>query len=266
MNNNIMIVIDTREATLYDDIIDRDLDTYKEKIKIIKDTLCIGDIHIKFNEDIYIFERKTIKDLISSIHDGRYREQKARMLSTYNQRYLTYIIEDDDILSSKIYSKNKSIIQGAYINTMFRDNIRILFTKNTSETATLILSISTKMIDNPKKFINKALMNLDLELSSQNVNVEGNSAITTPVYTDFIKLKKNKIDNIDINTCYIMQLSQIPHISNVIAKNIAKKYPNMIELITKINNSQDKIKELCTIDGIGKEKASIITKYLFCNQ
>jgi endonuclease III-like uncharacterized protein len=63
-----------------------------------------------------------------------------------------------------------------------------------------------------------------------------------------------------------MQLSQIPHISNVIAKNIAKKYPNMIELITKINNSQDKIKELCTIDGIGKEKASIITKYLFCNQ
>ena len=106
MNNNIMIVVDTREATLYDDIIDRDLDTYKEKIKIIKDTLCIGDIHIKFNEDIYIFERKTIKDLISSIHDGRYREQKARMLSTYNQRYLTYIIEDDDILSSKIYSKN----------------------------------------------------------------------------------------------------------------------------------------------------------------
>jgi ERCC4-type nuclease len=149
---------------------------------------------------------------------------------------------------------------------MFRDNIRILFTKNTSETATLILSISTKMIDNPKKFINKSLMNLDSDLSSQNVNTEGSSTIITSVYTDFIKLKKNKIDNIDINTCYIMQLSQIPHISNVIAKNIAKKYPTMIELITKINNSEDKIKELCTIDGIGKEKAAIITKYLFCNQ
>jgi ERCC4-type nuclease len=109
-------------------------------------------------------------------------------------------------------------------------------------------------------------MNLDSDLSSQNVNTEGSSTITTSVYTDFIKLKKNKIDNIDINTCYIMQLSQIPHISNVIAKNIAKKYPTMIELITKINNSEDKIKELCTIDGIGKEKAAIITKYLFCNQ
>ena len=120
-NDSIVIIIDTREVALYDDIIDRDLDSYKEKIKIIKNTLSIGDIHIKFNEDIYIFERKTIKDLISSIHDGRYREQKARMLSIYNQKYLTYVIEDDDILSSKIYSKNKSIIQGAYINTMFRD-------------------------------------------------------------------------------------------------------------------------------------------------
>lgn len=261
MNNNIMIVIDTREATLYDDIIDRDLDTYKEKIKIIKDTLCIGDIHIKFNEDIYIFERKTIKDLISSIHDGRYREQKARMLSIYNQKYLTYVIEDDDILSSKIYSKNKSIIQGAYINTMFRDNIRILFTKNTSETVTLILSIAIKMINNPKKFINTIAINVETGLSTQNT-----ADITTPIYTDYVKLKKNKIDNIDINTCYIMQLSQIPHISNVIAKNIAKKYPNMIEIITKLNNCENKIKELCTIDGIGKEKAAIIIKYLFSNQ
>jgi endonuclease III-like uncharacterized protein len=61
-----------------------------------------------------------------------------------------------------------------------------------------------------------------------------------------------------------MQLSQIPHISNVIAKNISKIYPNMIELITKLNDCEDKNKELCKIDGVGKEKASIIIKYLFC--
>jgi endonuclease III-like uncharacterized protein len=60
-----------------------------------------------------------------------------------------------------------------------------------------------------------------------------------------------------------MQLSQIPHISNVIAKNIAKIYPNMIELITKLNDCEDKIKELCKIDGVGKEKAGTVIKYLF---
>ena len=259
--DNILIYVDTRENALYDDIIDRDLDIYKDKICIVKETICIGDIHIKFNNNIYIFERKTVKDLISSIHDGRYREQKARMLSTYNQRYLSYIIEDDDIISSKVYSKNKSTIQGAYINTLFRDNIRILFTKNISETVTLILSIAIKMVDNPKKFIN-----ISNEVNNTTIDSSLMSQSSTDVsgYTDFIKLKKKKIDNIDINTCYIMQLSQIPHISNVIAKNISKIYPNMIELITKLNNCEDKNKELCKIDGIGKEKANTIIKYLFC--
>ncbi|NBO57039.1 MAG: hypothetical protein EBU84_21150, partial [Actinobacteria bacterium] len=195
------------------------------------------------NDILYIFERKTVKDLISSIHDGRYREQKARMLSIYNTTQLSYIIEEDDVVSSKIYS-NKSAIQGAYINTMFRDNIRVLFTKNICETATLLLSIAVKIIDNPKKFIS------------------GNGTDETS-YTDYIKLKKKKIDNIDESTCYIMQLSQIPHISNVIAKNIAKIYPTMPNLITSLIQNDNKIKELCKIDGIGKEKASTIVKYLF---
>ena len=65
--DNILIYVDTRENALYDDIIDRDLDIYKDKICIVKETICIGDIHIKFNNNIYIFERKTVKDLISSI-------------------------------------------------------------------------------------------------------------------------------------------------------------------------------------------------------
>lgn len=128
MDNKLTIIIDIREDSLYADIFDRDLDIYKDKIDITKAPLDIGDIHIKYNDILYIFERKTVKDLISSIHDGRYREQKARMLSLYNTTQLSYIIEEDDVVSSKIYS-NKSAIQGAYINTMFRDNIRVLFTK-----------------------------------------------------------------------------------------------------------------------------------------
>ena len=256
MENKLIFIIDSRENSVYDDITDRDLDIYKEKIEIVRESICIGDIHIKFNNNIYIFERKTAKDLISSIHDGRYREQKARMLSTYNQKYLSYIIEEDDILSSKIYSKNKSMVQGAYINTLFRDNIRILFTKNIEETVTLLLSIAIKMIEHPKNFAMISEISQDTHNTSQLLS-------TQPVYTDFIKLKKKKIDNIDMDTCYIMQLSQIPYISNIIAKNIAKIYPNMIELITKLNDCEDKIKELCKIDGVGKEKAGTVIKYLF---
>jgi hypothetical protein len=99
------------------------------------------------------------------------------------------------------------------------------------------------MIDNPHKFTAKI----------DNIGID---------YTDTIKMKKKKIDNIDTKTCYIMQLSQIPHISNVIAKEIALIYPTMEKLISSLKDCDDKIGILCNINKIGKEKARIIVEYL----
>ena len=242
MSEKLNILIDSREANLYNDIINRDLDIYTDKIEINKNNIDIGDINIKYRDIEYIFERKTIKDLISSIHDGRYREQKARMIDNYDNKRITYIIEGDDILSSKSYNNSK-VLQSTYLNILFRDNIRLVFTKNVNETATLILSLSIKIIENPEKFNN---------ISNNNTT-----------YTDHLKLKKKKIENIDEKTCYLMQLSQIPYISNTIAKNISNIYPTMTSLILALNEVDDKNKELCKIEGVGKEKASYIIKYLF---
>jgi len=242
MSEKLNILIDSRESNLYNDIIDRDLDIYTDKIEFNKNNIDIGDINIKYRDIEYIFERKTINDLISSIHDGRYREQKARMIDNYDNKRITYIIEGDDILSSKTYNKSK-VLQSTYLNILFRDNIRLIFTKNVNETATLILSLSIKIIENPEKFNN---------ISNNNTT-----------YTDHLKLKKKKIENIDEKTCYLMQLSQIPYISNTIAKNISNIYPSMTSLILALNEVDDKNKELCKIEGVGKEKASYIIKYLF---
>lgn len=245
--NNILITIDAREVSLYNDIIDRDLDNYKDKIQIISENLLLGDIHIKYKNITHIFERKTLQDLQASILDGRYKEQKARLLSNVSQKYITYIIEGDNILSSSTYDKYKSMIQSAYLHTLFRDNIRILYTKNIMETTTLILLITTKILDKPEKFLYEEYT-------------------ADKCYTDFIKLKKKKIDNIDAKSCFIMQLSQIPMISNVIAKNIYSKYSsmgNLVKLLDVFETSELKIKELCKIDGVGKEKASLIVKYIF---
>ena len=38
-------------------------------------------------------ERKTTCDLYSSIRDGRYKEQKCRLLNNYDKRKILYIIE-----------------------------------------------------------------------------------------------------------------------------------------------------------------------------
>jgi len=246
-SNNLLITIDARETSLYNDIIDRDLDNYKENIQINSENLLLGDIHITYKNITYIFERKTLQDLQASILDGRYKEQKARLLSNTSQKYITYIIEGDNILSSNTYDKYKSMIQSAYLHTLFRDNIRIIYTKNIIETSTFILLVATKILDKPEKFLYEEYT-------------------ADKCYTDFIKLKKKKIDNIDVKSCFIMQLSQIPMISNVIAKNINSKYISMSNLVKSLDvfeTNELKIKELCKIDGVGKEKAALIIKYIF---
>lgn len=247
IGNNLIITIDARETAMYNDIIDRDLDNYKDKIQIISENLLLGDVHITYANIMHIFERKTLQDLQASILDGRYKEQKARLLSTTPQKYITYIIEGDNILSPNSYSKNKSMIQSAYLHTLFRDNIRIIYTKNIEETTTLILLISTKILDKPEKFLYEEYT-------------------ADKCYTDFVKLKKKKIDNIDRKSCFIMQMSQIPMISNVIAKNIYAKYTSMGNLVKSLDifeTPELKVKELCKIDGVGKEKAMSIVKNIF---
>ena len=51
-----------------------------------------------------------------------------------------------------------------------------------------------------------------------------------------------------------------------LAKNIYSKYSsmgNLVKLLDEFETSELKIKELCKIDGVGKEKASLIVKYIF---
>ena len=79
------IIIDIREQKLYDQcwsiLCSQPTPT---TIQLEKDTLTLGDIHIKTDDDIdvLIIERKTFPDLISSIKDGRYEEQSYRLLNT----------------------------------------------------------------------------------------------------------------------------------------------------------------------------------------
>ena len=128
----INLIIDNRESVLYNNIIERDLDKYKDFINIDKKNLELGDIEININNIDYtntlIFERKTLSDLNSSINDGRYKEQKNRLLSSYSNNAITYIIEGDDI--HKSINRNDKKISSAYINTLYRDNIKIIFNKN----------------------------------------------------------------------------------------------------------------------------------------
>lgn len=232
------LVLDSRESSLISCVKQRDLDKYARCVKINTKSLDIGDVTISSETKTWTFERKTINDLLSSVKDGRYKEQKARLLSNCDS--ITYIIEGDDILSTK-NGRNQELLSSIYMYTMYRDNIHIVFTRSIEETATFILTMCAKLVDNPQKFH----MTIDS---------------TTSSYIDCIKIKK--MDNVTPDNCFIMQLSQIPSISKTIAKYIQDRYPNFREFIYAIDKSHDKIKLLCQIEKIGKEKATKILQFL----
>ena len=123
------LIIDSREKQLFNSIKERDLDNYNDFIEIESTNLELGDIKIIRQDNFeLIFERKTLSDLNQSINDGRYKEQKNRLLSNYNSNLITYIIEGDDILKS--INRNDKRISSVYLHSLYRDNIKILYTKH----------------------------------------------------------------------------------------------------------------------------------------
>ncbi len=189
---NFKIIVDSREKSLFGILKDRDLDIYDGKIEILKEQLDIGDIHLSFshndNNYLYIYERKTNSDLIASIKDGRYKEQKLRLMAS-GASSLNYIIEGDMITSLK-NKNNQKITTGAYIHSIYRDKINVIFSSDLEDTSTFLLLMASKIIDKPEYFIG---------------SFSNSSDVNSHNYIDYCKIKTEKNKNIDKNTCYLLQ-------------------------------------------------------------
>jgi len=175
--------------------------------------LNIGDIqYIKNNELVLVIERKTVKDLCSSVIDGRFREQKYRLLELKKKLNIPiiYIFEGIDYKKGNL---PKNTILSCIINTLIRDNIFIIQSKNSDETGEYILKIRD-------------------QLTKINVNSGTN-------YNDILKFSKKKI--FSTQQCFIAQLCQIPGISNKIAIAISNLYNNMNEFLKYLNNNDIKV-------------------------
>src|SRR3990167_2062424 len=128
------LVIDYRESSLID-LLKRHGVAHSTR------NLDVGDIVIEMSdcsELLVVIERKTLNDLASSIRDGRYREQKARIMATKAPRRI-YLIE-----TSAIYQFSLDTIESALLNTLIRDGLGIYQTRSLEHTYQTISSIFKK--------------------------------------------------------------------------------------------------------------------------
>lgn len=243
------LVIDNREKHIINFINDYNSkynDTNDKKIiKYEIKQLDIGDIQIFVNDKLFILiERKTIKDLISSIIDGRYREQKLRLKSLMNKN-----IEHDNLnidnnikiiylIEGKLNSNNKSSIPNSTIwSTMtkliMRDNFLVFRTKSIKESVNFIKTMASKAKESYKQ--NERIILSNGNNTTSNINDIKNNVIYNDSknnfyqYSSSIKIKKK--ENLTPGICFSRQLSQIPGVSARIALVIINEYQSMSKLI-----------------------------------
>jgi ERCC4-type nuclease len=226
------IYVDTRECKL------REL-LEKNGTAFVTKALELGDILIEHPKRQILVERKTIADFHASITDGRYKNQKLRLLEWRNtdeqpsaRKNIIYLFEE------KTGDNKDKAYWGALVNMILRDNIGVIQCDGMVRTAQVIADIKKKLDED--KFD-------ELEGGGRNISLEG-----------YAKGKFNTPKH-----CYLGQLSLIPGLSPAIAGKIADKYPNMRALLDGMD-----VKELANIRitekrRLGDKLAEKIHSYIF---
>lgn len=235
-----------------------------DNISFRSENLQLGDINFMLNNKlILIIERKTIADLIASVKDGRYKEQKIRMKSSGVN--MLYIIEDfynipTDKHNLEIYGMKVKQIFGLIFNAMFRDNIQFIFTRNVDDTYQKLEMLIKKyrfFLDKVDVIIKEKIVEKivyvekkeDIEEENDEVKqiIENNDKNilnqlneTRQDILDYVSaIKTRKRDNKTGRACYLQQLCVIPGVSPHIANTICMNYPSMFDLCIGYNNTEE---------------------------
>ena len=252
------------------------------------------DVSFKIN---MIIERKTINDLAASVKDGRYMEQKMRLLSKRREDpelKLAYILEGNYSFSPKFTCANinNKTLSGVLINSIVRDNILIFVTKDVNDTNFLLLNLFERFSRDSSKYFNEKKEKEkevdqngnenDLNLMAQNNQTADSihpiNPNTCPQYTSCViasKLHSVKKDNLDEKMCLEMQLSCIPGVSSKKASSIVQglQIKSIYDLGCLLKEeegyNEDQLKKggnqkniLTDIDGIGKKLDKTIRRFV----
>lgn len=216
----------------------------RELLKILpwqSKTLPVGDIWIGLSGEVLsaggiCAERKTAADLEASILDGRYREQRTRLLSycqTNSVRPL-YIIEGDlDRMNGRL--AKKALLKHLTRLTL-RYGVAVLQTESIQDTARLCEILAEQIMEDPRVF-----------MSEEAAKVQ---------YTDTISvMKRGNREDPGIFASAVLQ--QCPGVSAAGAKAILKTFPTLPQVIAATE------KELADIQVGSKRLGPVVAKRLW---
>ena len=217
-------IIDNIEKKIIDELSHRENFIFESKV------LDVGDIHICDTSDniLFIIERKTISDLLSSIKDGRYSEQSLRLsshkLSNHNIHYL--------IEGSITKYQDENLIYSTMCSLTYFKGFSLLRSNSVKETCDILIAFLKKMKRESEKGKDCYYSNTD-NSNTDNSNTDNSDYCST--------IKTTKKENITPENILQLMLMQIPRINYKTASAIANKYTNISNLLNIIQNNKTEL-------------------------
>ena len=271
-----IIKIDYREKELEEMILNIKNNNKKyENIKIKTDNLYLGDIILcdNNNTEVVIIERKTLKDLASSICDGRYKDQSHRLEECNVHNHNIYYLIEGNINNFKPFTRTKNIITSDILLSSFTSisNIKgfsLYRSDNIHESARWILQMIYKI--NKEKynsyFKNNQIQNNKIQNNNTNTdntnidNTDNKSEFTKNTINNYVPIiSKKKSDNITVENIDIIILSQIPKVSIVTATSIINEYKSICNLIDIMRNDKNALSNIKIFNNNKYRKISKIS-------
>lgn len=140
--------------------------------------LSVGDALIQNGDQtMIVVERKTTADFEASFLDGRYREQRTRLLAfcQANKARALYILEggvDGRVrsLTSPTRSLTRSAIQKLIHRLMLRYNVAVWVTRSLEDTAATLTLLAEQVKEDPKVFEGEQLSYTDVMAPTKKAN------------------------------------------------------------------------------------------------
>ncbi len=169
-----------------------------------------------------IIERKTYADLEASIKDGRYKEQKERMLKAYPYKVRKILLLEGD---PKKFRMGEKTLNSVIVNSIIRDHISVYCCRDFTEICVLLETI----IINLAKY--------DSEIIKSACTLDGENMI--PVFENDLEaythsVKVGKKENLTPKICFRNMLCQINGISNTVADALVEKYDSLYAFLNAL--------------------------------
>lgn len=252
--------IDNREHKLKDHLQELIKADEKLSIEVVLQNLECGDFILEYEgTPVIVIERKTLADLVASIKDGRYRSQKARLVEAFGREKVLYVVEGDyDYCQTKpcyVEGMDKYSVLSSIINTLLRDGIRLVSTKNMTDTMDFLMCLLVRFTKDPNKY----------------VACGTGGASSSAVGGAEMPITKGKV--FTKQDLFFHQLCQVPGISSKTANAFVKRFDSMCNFYQVISekSEEEKLKILKSVTTeennkvrrISSKVAEAIIKYMF---